>query len=878
MIPKAEHPRPDRMRANWLNLNGEWAFALFPKGEEVAETAFAKARTAYDQTITVPFTWTCPLSGVAKDTAGIGWYRRSVTFEAQGRVFLCFGAVDYLAEVYVNGQLVGKHQGGYTPFEFDVTDVWQKGENRIEVRAEDMREKYQTYGKQGYGEIQGIWQTVWLEARPEAHLQHFRFTTRCSGEVSLEATAFTPAAQSLTLTAAFDGQRYAQSFDVKPGSQTLRMDFTLAQPKLWSPESPYLYEGTLSLGEDVIETYFGVREVGTAFVGGREYPWITLNGKPVYLSGTLDQAFHPKGFFTYPTDEDMKNEAWRLKRLGLNMVRIHIKPEEPRKLYWMDKLGVLVMADMPCFWGAPDVTARAAYESEWPEAMMRDVNHPSIFSWVMFNESWGLLTGTGDERRYLPDTQVWVRDVYRRAKQADPTRLVEDNSPCRYDHVETDINTWHFYINGYEQVRDHIRNVVKETYPGSAFNCIGEHRQGRAPLMNSECGLVWGVDGSAGDSDLAWQYRYMLNEYRLHEKLCGFVFTEFHDVVNEFNGYYRIDDTDKDWGYQDFCRGMTLRDLHAEDFVAVDAPPCQTVQAGAAVAVPLVLSSFGDANHGKALTVAWELWHDGPDGRVLDDRGTLPVQSFGYGATPLCGLAVRMPRENAAAVLSLYLTDEDGTVISRNFVTFDVRAGLSEGCVEIPVTSAKTEGFELTWTALAEEKLCCGGAGAVTYDIDLATLPKDLNGLTLFLELGAKRVLNKDRERQGAAKVDLDFMHGYRVDRGQFPNSYWMTDEDPLKAMVEVAVDGQKITRWLLPNDPSDCRGVLSWHAQPHHRKLEEAGSYGYLQRLEVPSRLIPAMLARGKMTLTLRTDEGGLAVYGRNAGRYALGVLVRAW
>ncbi|MEG0271515.1 MAG: glycoside hydrolase family 2 TIM barrel-domain containing protein, partial [Clostridia bacterium] len=342
---------------------------------------------------------------------------------------------------------------------------------------------------------------------------------------------------------------------------------------------------------DEVHTYFGIREISTAKVQGRETRWIMLNGKPIYLNGTLDQAFYPEGYFTAPDEATLQDEAWRLKRLGLNMVRIHIKAEEPRKLYWMDQLGLLVMADIPCFWGEPSAQARAGYELEWPELIRRDLNHPCIFAWILFNETWGLFTQQDGERRYLPQTQAWVADVYRRAKQLDPTRLVEDNSACHYDHVQTDLYTWHFYLNGPEIVRDHIREVVANSAAGSRFHCAEGFVQTDAPLMNSECGMVWGVDESAGDSDLAWQYHYMLNEYRLHEKLCGFIFTEFHDVVNEFNGYYRIDNLDKDFGYEGFCRGMTLKDMHSADFLAVDCLPCQTLAGGTTVEIPLVLSS-----------------------------------------------------------------------------------------------------------------------------------------------------------------------------------------------------------------------------------------------------------------------------------------------
>jgi hypothetical protein len=138
--------------------------------------------------------------------------------------------------------------------------------------------------------------------------------------------------------------------------------------------------------------------------------------------------------------------------------------------------------------------------------------------------------------------------MYHWAKRVDPTRLVEDNSPCNWDHVETDINTWHFYINGYDEVRNHVSKVVDETYASSAFNYIGGNVQTDAPLMNSECGNVWGMEFGTGDSDLAWHYRYMMNEFRRHDKMCGFVFTEFRDVLNEFNGYHRIDGSDNTFG------------------------------------------------------------------------------------------------------------------------------------------------------------------------------------------------------------------------------------------------------------------------------------------------------------------------------------------
>ena len=367
---------------------------------------------------------------------------------------------------------------------------------------------------------------------------------------------------------------------------------------------------------------------------------------------------------------------------------------------------------------------------------------------------------------------------------------------------------------------------------------------------------------AAGDSDLAWQYHYMLNEYRLHEKLCGFVFTEFHDVVNEFNGYYRIDNTDKDFGYQDFCRGMSLCDLHAADFLAVDCPPMQTVAPGAAVAVPLVLSSFSDAHHGETCSVEWELWHDGLQGRVCDGQGAFALPEFGWGTTSLPALTVTMPQENAAAVLSLYLKDSAGNVIMRNFTTFDVRAALPETMVEIPVCQGKTQGFALVWNALMDDKLCMGGEGEVSYEIALPAQASALRDLTIYLEASSKRVLSKDRKDIGAAEADLGFMRGYRVDRGAFENSYWMTDESRLPSTVDVLINGEAVQTLFLENDWADARGMLSWHRQPNPRKLDEAGSFGEQKRIAVPSRLLPGIQSAGKFTLTLRVrGEGGLAL-----------------
>ena len=856
-IPRAEHPRPDFMREDWHNLNGTWLFDFDDGG--------LTEKSELRRSITVPFSWTSPLSGIAENRVGAAWYAKEVCWQPRrrsDRIWLCFMAVDYRCDVYVNEVKIGSHTGGYDVFSFDVTDIWKEGANRIAVRAQDDDAENQPRGKQGYGETRGIWQTVYLEARPARFIESIRFTTTIDGLVVADVKAA-------------GGEDPVLDFG--PGARG-GARLIVSNPRLWSPDDPYLYEGTVTVGDDTVHTYFGIREIGSAIFGDRKTKWITLNGEPVYLNGTLDQSFNPQGHFTLPSEDDVIAEVRRLKAVGLNLVRIHIKPEEPRKLYWLDKLGVMVMADMACFWGEPLPETRAQFERELDAFIKRDWNHPSIIAWVIFNETWGLFSNIGDQRLYLQETRDWVLAMFERVKALDGTRLVEDNSPCNNDHIKTDINTWHFYINGYRLVKDHIADAVKNTYPGSKWNYIGKTCQDDAPLMNSECGMVWGVNGSAGESDIAWQYHYMLNEYRLHDAVCGFVFTEFHDVVNEFNGYYRLDNRPKDFGYQAFCEGMTIADLHAADFIAYDAPPCRTVGPGERVSTRLVHSNFDGATHGKAMTLRWRVWFEGIDWKVEQDSGVMTFACAGYGARELGMIETMMPQESAVAVLCMQLECE-GRVLSRNFMTFDVR-GEQQGISVKPKDTIARQ-FDLCWEALDGHKLCGAGEGLFAYEIDAAPLteygiPKEL---TVCFEASAKRVLKKDlaRNEHYATPENMFTSGAHTIDPGENPNSYFMSDDTAFPSDIEVWVDGEKIHAETLPNDPADSRGVLSWHHQPRDRVLEEAGSYGYLVKAKLPPSALEKIAAgQTRFTLEIRSaGVGGLALYGRDAGRYAVDIVV---
>lgn len=868
MITKIMFPDPSFARGEWLNLNGEWDFSF--------------ESPTYELAINVPYPWGSPLSGISDSHSGKGWYRRRVSWNPSGeRIFIVFGAVDYDCEVFINGERVGAHRGGYSRFEFDITQLWNLvGENVIEVAATDRAERSQTYGKQGYGDARGIWQTVWLESRPEAYIESFFVRTSLDGRIRYEVE-LSSHSEGGTLLADFGGIK-AQARVV---DRRAELEFRLENPELWTPENPALYDGRLILtvngGSDIVSTYFGIREIGSGVFGEHGNRYITLNGKPYFINGVLDQSFNPKGFFTLPSDGDCRDEILRLKRIGINMARIHIKAEEPLKLYYADRLGLLIMEDIPCFWGEPTEPVKEQFEREMEAQILRDRNHPSTFCWVIFNETWGLWTKVrkpdGSEgNAYLPETAKWVESCQRRAKELDPTRLVEDNSPCNRDHTVTDINTWHFYSNGYERVKKVVDDFCAGAYVGSQANYKQGYSMADVPCMNSECGNVWGVKNNAGDSDISWQYRYMINEFRLHDKLCGFVFTEFHDVVNEFNGFYKLDNGDKDFGYSEY--GTSLRDLHSQDYLGADFAPMTTVRAGYLVNIPMFGSSFTDRRHGSVLDVVWELkLRDPIKGDVIADGGEYSIVWESWGTFPAGAIKLEIPEHDGIAELCWSLYD-GGERIMSNCLLFDIE-GERPDALEIEPKQL-TSGFETTIPAIGGAKLSGLGAGEFSVPVKLADIPgyDDCSGLRVVFEASTREAMTHDLPTEvDQGKIDMNYMLGYRCDPGANRNSFPQTDENKNPGRLELLFNGERFAEILLPDCPADSRGALSHHYQPADDELDEAGSYGCLCDVNIPSRLLLG-LESDSFRLTFRmVDDAGLSLFGRRSGRYGIGITVLA-
>ncbi|HOX37895.1 MAG TPA: glycoside hydrolase family 2 TIM barrel-domain containing protein [Candidatus Brocadiia bacterium] len=876
-IPLPEHPRPDFMRESWVNLNGAWAFDFDPSGIGEAEQWFAPGKRELKRSIVVPFPWEAKLSGIA-DTQykGVAWYSRTVDIPAEWkgrRVWLCFGAVDWSAKAWVNGKQVGEHVGGYTPFAFDITDAAAPGQKAaVVLRVEDTSAPEQPGGKQigWYTRTSGVWQTIHLEARGDAFLKTLRVIPKLS-DGNRKAT--------LTVEAVVGGDAKGASVQVRIGEReanlgqteetgTYRGTLEIENPRLWSPDDPFLHDAVYSVMRDgkpvdVVKGYVGIREISVAKAPGRDYKYICLNGKPVYLKGALHQSFHPDGIYQYPDDKTLRWDYEYAKRIGLNFFRIHIKTEIPRALYWADKLGILIMEDQPNF-GRYNEAAQKNWESVMRGTVERDFNHPSIFAWCNFNETWGI--GDGGYKR---DHQLWVQEMYRLTKSLDPTRLVEDNSPCLYDHVETDINSWHFYINNYIMARGHIENVVKKTFPGSDFNYASGWKQADAPLINSEYG---GISAGSGDQDISWCFKYLTNELRKHDKICGYIYTEQSDIEWEHNGFLNYDRTEKEYGYEFWFPGFGLADINNLDFIVLDTEPCPSVKPGAKLSIPVLLSHWSGIEL-KEATLNWRADFIDRFG-VRHDKfteGSRLVAWEQFRVVKSGKIEIEVPKDApAVGAVCVWLSDGDGKKLAANYINFHVKSDAPRveaiGARRIALRFRPNEFAEWKWSGNAapplgersSAKVFASGKGYAEYRLRIpVNVPvKSLSGLTLLFEASAKAL--DEKLSWPAVKKPVDYPQTDKEIK-------WPTD-------LVVLINGKKVHQATLPDDPSDAHGVLShaYHFQP--------GSYGYLTRVELKAgenREIMDELARSR-TLTIRMEvpenaknPGGLALYGEALGCY---------
>ncbi len=518
-----DYPRPQLVRKDWLNLNGSWDYA-------VTELA-AKKATAWQGRILVPFCMESLLSGVAKSFTPEQrlWYHRTVTIPpgwAGKRVRINFGAVDYETEVFVNDASVGTHLGGYDPFSFDITDQLKAGAvQELVVKVADSTDRgRQPVGKQTlkqegfwYTPVSGIWQTVWLEPVAKAAVTDLKMVPDLGGQCLRLTIAASDSATTVIATA-FDGRTQVATVTGKAGTE---LSLALASPKLWSPDSPFLYDLTVTVKQgdqitDTVTSYFGMRSMGIGTANG--FKAILLNGRPIIQVGLLDQGWWPDGLYTAPTDEALKFDIQAQKDLGYNMIRKHIKVEPARWYFWADRIGMLVWQDMPSRVGKIDPTCNAQFERELDRMVVGLGNQPSISTWIDFNEG----CGSYDAVR-----------IANHVKELDPSRLVTIDSGW-FDSPAGDIND--------------IHNYPTPSYPAPTAKprVLGEHGCGALVTRNH----VWKprdgwIDGPLTDGtallELYREFADTTRSFMMTKGLVGMVYTQITDVENELNGLYTYD-------------------------------------------------------------------------------------------------------------------------------------------------------------------------------------------------------------------------------------------------------------------------------------------------------------------------------------------------
>lgn len=883
-ITLPEHPRPDFERSDWQNLNGEWSFA-FDANDEGVQSGWVE-NGPFNQKINVPFPWGSKLSGVA-DEADIGWYQRRITVDETWkgkRTFLTIGASDWETMVWLDDELLGTHQGGYVPFSFELTDYLDSGKpQQLTIRVDDKRRDFTLYGKQGYGNARGIWQTIYLEARGTNYLDALHFSPDIDAEkVGVVAYLGEPASKDMTLNLAIqtEDSPINQQVEIAAGEALVKFEVAIPSPRLWTLDDPYLYEVEATLDNEKVKSYFGMRKISVENLPGTDYPYIALNDQPVYMQLALDQSYHPDGYYTFPSDAFMKEEILRSKSIGLNGIRPHIKVEIPRKLYWADKLGLLVMQDLPNSWGEPDAKMKAESEYTLREMIKRDYNHPAIFSWIVFNETWGLFTKVGEAedgkpiRSYLPETQDWVASMYYLAKSLDQTRLVEDNSICcGVGHTETDINSWHAYLPGWAWNK-HLKEISEKTFDGSTHHFEEGFEQDKQPNINSECGNVWGYQGSTGDVDWSWDYHRMMNSFRMYPKIAGWLYTEHHDVINEWNGYWRFDRSEKETGLGELMEGMSINDFHSPVYLSMGNEISKTVKGGSTVEIPMHLSVMTGEKMGAALTIRYELAHTNQIGATTTTiTGELKTPYQPWMQKTLEPLSLTTPTTSGVATLKVKVSDADGEVLHHNIMHLIVEADEApEGVQMMSVAANKLANAEWTekqWDVMDGKKVNGAGKGYFEYEIPMPANIRTgrIQAAYFLVEAAAKELFVKD---QVEFDNDQDYMKGSRVYPSSNPNAYPMSDETMFPSEINVSVNGRKVQTTTLADDPADHRGILSWHHQLKDRKLREAGSYGYLVKVPISKRMLRQSVRNGKLTVRLATTEAtGIAIYGKDFGRY---------
>lgn len=562
-LVRAEYPRPDFERSEWLNLNGQWQFEF--DDNNVGETKKWYTSSNFSKSITVPFCYQSKLSGIDNQELHENlWYKKEFALPENfygKRILLNFGAVDYIAKVWVNGEFVGQHKGGHISFKMEITRFLQKGDNTIVVKAEDRYDTAQPRGKQywkdkpdrcWYTATSGIWQTVWIETVGEVNIDRLRMTPdidkknvfveifldKLSSGLELQAAVSYKGALVKKISAGLSDRISKLTLDIREEDYIDEMHY-------WTPERPNLYDIEFKLlksGQvvDSVKSYFGMRKISL------KGDFILLNNKPYYQKLILDQGYWPGSLITPPSDEVIKYDIEMTKKFGFNGARKHQKFEDPRYYYWADKLGLLVWGEMPSAYNF-NVEEIENIINEWTEFINRDYNHPCIVTWVPLNESWGVRNIVSDHNQ-----QNFARGLYYATKALDSTRLISSNDG--WEMVDTtDIVGIHDYVAWGENFTQKFLN--KESLLNGAAQDRMLYAEGNKylgqPILITEYGGIafeneskenWGYFGAVKDEEsFLKRYSSITSAIRNMPYIRGYCYTQLTDVMQEVNGLLTAD-------------------------------------------------------------------------------------------------------------------------------------------------------------------------------------------------------------------------------------------------------------------------------------------------------------------------------------------------
>lgn len=573
------YPRPQLARKEWTSLNGDWQFAI-DRNAAITDPA----QVVFDRQIIVPYAPETPASGI-HDTSYYKavWYRRQFQSPAPktgDRLVLRFGAVDYEATVWVNGKLAATHEGGYTPFSADITDLLDTKDGAVQeviVRAsDDPHDLCKPRGKQDweldahsiwYPRTTGIWQTVWMERVPSAYVESLQWSSNVERwEVGLAVMLQGAVRENMQVSVKLTANGQVLADDIyrlnanEANVRELRRRINLPDGGLddirgrlmWSPWNPALIEAEIKLLSsdgstvDEVNSYTAIRSVQI------QRDRFVLNDRPLKLRMVLNQGYWQDSGMTAPDDEALRRDVELIKEMGFNGARMHQKIEDPRFLYWADKLGLLIWEEMPSAYSFSQKTVQRV-TNQWMEAFNRDISHPCIVAWVPINESWGVPS--------LPSVEAqrqFQRSLYSLTRALDPTRPVIGNDG--WEMVETDIIAVHDYHHDpavlaerYHNSASSVQHLIERERPGDRLLTLeGLDVDGR-PIMLTEFGGIklspdeksWGYSSVRLPEELAAAYERLLTVVARLPLLAGFCYTQFTDTYQEANGLLNMDRTPK---------------------------------------------------------------------------------------------------------------------------------------------------------------------------------------------------------------------------------------------------------------------------------------------------------------------------------------------